>query len=58
MTRDDDGSASCRWWIRNSGRDEKRAVFVDSDGNVDTSGKDMDTSDLYVRPALWVDLDS
>ena len=51
-----DGTPAGWWWLRSSGYDQRRAALVASDGTLDSH--DATDTDISVRPALWLDLDS
>lgn len=42
------------WWITDMGTGELKAMYVDTDGNIDTEGKTINNSGMGVRPAIWV----
>lgn len=46
------------WWLRSPGYDQRRAAFVDDDGDVREDGYSVDVRVGAVRPALWIDLNS
>ncbi len=55
------GNGNCYWWLRSPGFTQGKAAFVDYYDGVDergTRGTSVDISDLAVRPALWIDLNS
>lgn len=47
---------TCCWWLRSPGDDSFLAAFVGTVGRVFSSGNNVDSTDLAVRPALWVNL--
>jgi hypothetical protein len=49
------GQPTC-YWLRTPGSKENAAVLVDSNGNVDMGGDDVDDVAEYIgiRPALWI----
>ena len=49
---------SCLWWLRSPGYDSSRAALVYFDGGVIGNGRDVDYSDVAVRPTLWINLES
>lgn len=57
-------SGNVWWWLRSSGRDRTRAARVVDDGGVSKYGNYVDNYGSYVddygyvRPALWIELDS
>ena len=50
--RNDDYKAP--WWITDIGTDELKAMYVDTDGNINTEGKTINNSGMGVRPAIWI----
>ena len=42
------------WWITDMGTGELKAMYVETDGNIDTEGKTINNSGMGVRPAIWV----
>ena len=52
----EDGQGSYRWWLRTSGSGTNRATSVYAGGGIDKSGTNVGTTDIAVRPALWIDL--
>ena len=50
------GNSNCLWWLRSPGFDQGNAAAVDYDGNVVEYGSRVDTVNVAVRPALWIDL--
>ena len=49
---------SCHWWLRSSGKDQKLAAVVASDGFISEFGSNVNNGNNAVRPALWIDLDA
>ncbi len=49
---------NCWWWLRSPGRNLHYAVYVSPDGDVFENGYAVGNSDVAVRPALWIDLES
>ncbi len=47
---------NCWWWLRNSGKTQYYAAFVDGNGKVDTLGYNVDNTHLGVRPAMWIEI--
>ena len=47
---------SCWWWIRSPGDSQNDATVVDIDG-ISVYGYTVDSSDIAVRPAMWITLD-
>ena len=53
----------CRWWLRSTGKYASQAAIVFDDdpvfggGAIDGWGFDVDIG-LYIRPAMWVEIDS
>ena len=59
----DSSNGNCGWWLRSPGGNQRRAAYVDSDGDVIEGGGDVNGLYFYygdnaVRPALWIDLNS
>ncbi len=52
------GRATCWWWLRSPGHDSNTAAFVYDDGSVYHLGNRVDSSDLAVRPVLWIKIES
>ena len=52
------GAATCWWWLRSPGAHQTYAAYVNSVGSVDCLWSYVDTDDVAVRPALWINLDS
>lgn len=50
------GKATCYWWLRSPGIDQRHVFYVFTGGSRLSLG--IDHSDSAVRPALWVDLGS
>lgn len=48
----------CRWWLRSPGYFQKLAATVSTGGDVPEGGNSVDSDDIAVRPALWIDLNS
>lgn len=48
------GDGACFWWLRSPGDDSFLAAYVYTVGRVFSSGNNVDSTDLAVRPALWV----
>ena len=42
------------WWITDMGTGELKAMYVDTDGNINTEGKTINNSGMGVRPAIWI----
>lgn len=52
-----EGSAgNCNWWLRSPGRDSNSAAYVFVLGNGNSSGSFVDSRNLGLRPAMWIDL--
>ena len=47
---------TCCWWLRSSGGESYCAAYVGSVGRVFSSGNNVDSTSVAVRPALWVNL--
>lgn len=44
------------WWLRTPGKTQDMAAGVHTAGGVNYDGRDVDRTDLCIRPALWLDL--
>ena len=55
---DQDGEATCWWWLRSPGIYLSFAASVDNDGGVYSNGDYVNYVSDCVRPALWINLDS
>jgi hypothetical protein len=53
-----DGEATCYWWLRSPGDDQRSAVIVVSDGSVFSLGDLVFRGLACVRPAMWISLDA
>ena len=51
------GKATC-WWLRSPGNYGISAAYVDLGGSVGDRGFRVNYDESYVRPALWIDLES
>ena len=51
-----DGVGTCWWWLRSLGGDQSYASQVDREGIVDYDGRIARSSDICVRPAMWISL--
>ena len=51
-------SSNCEWWLRSRRLDSDRAAIVNNDGSVHSHGYYVDSDDVAVRPAMWIDLGS
>ena len=51
-SRDNDHRAP--WWITDMGTGELRAMYVDTNGSINTEGKTINNSGMGVRPAIWI----
>lgn len=49
-----DGMATCWWWLRSPGRSKNAAACVKTDGSIRYYGYHVDSSDIGIRPAMWV----
>lgn len=45
---------TCEWWLRDSGHNTSRAATINKHGRVNSMGKPVGTSDVYIRPAMWI----
>ena len=45
------------WWLRTPGKTQDMAAGVHTAGGVNYDGRDVNRTDLCIRPALWLDLD-
>ena len=48
----------CWWWLRSPGNYSSSAAGVSTDGSVGSYGDYVDSYDVAVRPALWINLES
>lgn len=59
-TQDDytneDGDATCFWWLRTPGNDLNHCAYVHLEGNVNTNGTMVSYGNRTARPAIWIDL--
>lgn len=53
-----DGKAACCWWLRTPGSWTSNVAIVGDSGNVYYDGFDCQRNAYYIRPAMWVDIDS
>ena len=51
-------SGNCWWWLRSPGKKGCYAVFVTHRGPINSSGYQVDSDNVCVRPALWINLNS
>lgn len=51
-------NGQCYWWLRSLGSISYYATLVDSLGSVDYNGSNIYSTDVSVRPALWLNLES
>ena len=49
-------NGACGWWLESQGAGLYGAAFVGADGVVDSDGRNVPSTDLAVRPAMWVNL--
>ena len=52
------GAATCWWWLRSPGGNQRDAAIVTDVGSVYYYGYFVDYDNDAVRPALWINLDS
>jgi tetratricopeptide (TPR) repeat protein len=52
------GTGGTRWWLRTLGSADLTAVYVNADGGVLVGGCSVDSTDIAVRPALWLLLEA
>ncbi len=50
------GKAACWWWLRTPGGGYVEAEVVFDDGHILLGGDPVDGNDVYVRPAMWIDI--
>ena len=48
--------SSKSWWLRSNGEDKSKAMYVEANGTINTSG-DIVTKLHGIRPAIWLSLD-
>jgi len=53
---DNERAAGEPWWLRSPGEDKRNAAYVAKSGRVEVSGYPVNSSDIGVRPALWLNL--
>lgn len=53
-----DGKTVHEWWLRSPGQSQHKAEFVNRDGCVKGSGKPVDSYNIAIRPAIWIDLNN
>ena len=46
------------WWLRSAGTETASEATVDAEGNVNKAGKPVNSMEVTVRPAMWVNLES
>ncbi len=44
------------WWVDTEGEQDGYMCVVSENGDIDTSGREMDADETGIRPALWIDL--
>lgn len=45
------------WWLRSPGKyEQQRAAYILTGGAIDTTGTPVNSENIGVRPALWIDL--
>lgn len=49
--------ASCCWWLRTPGKNQKGTTYVANNGNIQALGSAANYENYTVRPALWINLD-
>ena len=47
-----------RWWLRTTGSNSTFAAVVSYDGTIDAGGFRVDNTKVYVRPAMWIDINA
>ena len=52
----DNDTGACQWWLRSPSLNQLHASVVSSDGSHDRVL--VDYADYYIRPALWINLES
>ena len=52
------GAATCWWWLRSPGYNQRLAAYVPYAGSVNCNGSSVNYDSGAVRPALWINLDS
>ncbi len=50
-------SEDCCWWLRSTGLFCYYASCVQSTGLLDEGGYDVNSGDIFVRPAMWIEID-
>lgn len=52
----ENGEATCFWWLRSPGNDLNHSAYVHLEGNINTNGTLVSYGNRTARPAIWVDL--
>lgn len=52
----EDGDATCFWWLRTPGNDLNHCAYVHLEGNVNTNGTMVSYGNRTARPAVWINL--
>jgi hypothetical protein len=45
-----------RWWLRTSGMSDRWTAVVEYEGGIDSEGHSVNKTIIYVRPAMWLDI--
>lgn len=48
---------TCYWWLRAPGDSQNFAACVNADGSIRYYGYDVDSSDIGIRPTMWVSVE-
>lgn len=51
------GYGTSYWWLRTPGNDLHNVSFLDTSGQVKSDGCSVDSANISVRPAIWINLD-
>lgn len=49
-----DDSGNCRWFLRSPGKNKKFAAYVNYNGAINNSGCKVESSEVGIRPAMWI----
>lgn len=52
-----DGKAACYWWLRSPGDNQGCVAQVRYDGYVKEDGIGATSSEIAVRPAMWISIE-
>lgn len=49
---------TCSWWVNTIGEEENSVVYVDYAGGINKCGTKVDSDNIGVRPAMWIQADN